>query len=186
MNGKQALVALGTLAAMLAILIGGVKLGGLVFASNNHSPSQSGSTPSTSSTNPFGSGQRPTFGSGGRGFGSFFANAAIGQVTGINGDTITVSGFQGSNTTVTVTSSTKFQKGSFQSVSPAKRSDVKVGTFIMARGVKHGSDLTATSVRIRTGGFSFRPRGSYPYPGSGSGTPGSGSTNPNSGSPPFQ
>ncbi len=132
MNNKQALIALGTIAAMLVILVGGVKLGSAVFASGNHSPSTSNT--GTSSTNPFGGGQRPRFGNGRPGFGSFLKNAAIGQVSAVHGNTITVAGFRGgSNTTVTVTSSTKFQKGSFQSVSPAKLSDIKGGN------IRHGS-----------------------------------------------
>jgi hypothetical protein len=187
MNNKQALIALGTIAAMLVILIGGVKLGSVVFASGNHSPSTSNT--GTSSTNPFGSGQSPRFGNGRPGFGSFLANAAIGQVTAVHGNTITVAGFRGgSNTTVTVTAGTKFQKGSFQSVSAAKLSDVKVGTFVMARGTKHGSSLTATSVRIRTGASPFRPGGNNPYSGGSApnfGNPGSG-FNPGSGTPPSQ
>jgi hypothetical protein len=172
MSSRKSLATLGLIAAMLVVLIGGVKLGSVVFASNNHSPSTS--TTGSSTTNPFGSGERPGFGKGGQGFGASLANAAIGQVTSVSGNTITVAGFQGTSTTVTVTANTTFQKGSFQSVSAAKLSDVKVGTFVMARGTKSGSNLNATSVRIRTGGFGFRPGGNGPPPGI-PGAPGSGS-----------
>ena len=72
----------------VVVLVGGVKIGSMVFAANNHSPSTKSGT---SSTNPFGRGQPPRLAEAGQvSEGPFASNATFGRVTNVNGNRITV------------------------------------------------------------------------------------------------
>ena len=99
-----------------------------------------------------------------------------GQVTKIDGSTITVSQRDGSTATITVNGSTKY---SVNGNASAALSDVKVGMFLVAEGTKNSDgSLTASSVRAgnistnegrggRFGhGFPFGPDGNGANPGS--------------------
>jgi hypothetical protein len=101
---------------------------------------------------------------------------AGGQVTKVDGSTITVSQRDGSTATITVNGSTKY---SVNGNASAALSDVKVGMFLVAEGTKNGDgSLTATTVRAgnvsttegrggRFGhGFPFGPEGNGANPGS--------------------
>jgi hypothetical protein len=76
---------------------------------------------------------------------------AFGTVTKIDGGTITMSGFDGSTTTVTTSSSTTVTKSA-----PGALSDLKVGQNVRAVG-STGTDGTvaATAINEGTGGFGF-------------------------------
>jgi len=98
-----------------------------------------------------------------------------GEVTKIDGSTITVTQRDGSTATITVNGQTKY---SVNGNAGAALSDVKVGMFLVAEGTKNSDgSLTATSVRAgnistnegRGGfrhGFPFGPDGNDGQPGS--------------------
>ena len=100
---------------------------------------------------------------------------AGGEVTKIDGSTITVTQRDGSAATITVNSSTKYAVNGNDS---AALSDVKVGMFLVAEGTKNSDgSLTAASVKAgnistnegRGGfrrGFPFGPDGNGAQPGS--------------------
>jgi hypothetical protein len=70
---------------------------------------------------------------------------AGGEVTAVNGNTITIKRRDGSTTTLTVDGSTVFKQGDAN----ASKADVKVGSIIMAEGKPGSSDaFTATNVTI--------------------------------------
>jgi uncharacterized protein DUF5666 len=80
------------------------------------------------------------------------AARAGGEVTAVNGNTITIKRRDGSTTTLTVNGSTVFKQGG----AAASKADVKIGSIIAAEGKPGSSDaFTATTVRIflsRVGG----------------------------------
>jgi Domain of unknown function (DUF5666) len=80
---------------------------------------------------------------------------AAGQVTGVNGDTVTITpgGFrhdQSSVNTILLSSSTTYNQGFGPSAAAATRSSIKAGAFVIARGTlsSDGTMLTATEITV--------------------------------------
>ena len=92
------------------------------------------------------------------------ANIA-GKVTAESGDTITITGPNGSTGTIVVSSSTTFAK----SGSTASLSDVTVGSFVFAEGT---FGATATTINAASVGIGQPPSGTGPEHGSFAGDPG--------------
>jgi hypothetical protein len=98
------------------------------------------------------------------GFGVFDVSGphAAGQVTAINGNTITIkssvnrAGVAGTVTTIVVTSSTRYATGPEMS---ATKAAVKVGSYVLARGTlsSDGKTLTATQVVVLPSAPTFGP-----------------------------
>ncbi|HEY4228344.1 MAG TPA: DUF5666 domain-containing protein [Candidatus Limnocylindrales bacterium] len=90
---------------------------------------------------------------------------AGGQVTAIDGSTITVKDRDGTSVTITVTGSTTYDVAG----ATAKLSDIKVGMFLVAEGTQNtDGSLTATTVRAGDqGGPGGRGFGHAPYGGPG-------------------
>jgi hypothetical protein len=86
---------------------------------------------------------------------------AGGEVTAIDGSTITVKDRDGNSVTITTTGSTEFQVNGDN----AALADVKVGMFLVAEGTKNtDGSLTATDVRAADAG-SFRGPGGHGFNG---------------------
>jgi hypothetical protein len=85
---------------------------------------------------------------------------AGGEVSAINGSTITVKGPDGTTTTITVTGTTTYDVAG----ATATLSDIKVGMFLVAEGTKNSDgSLTATAVRAGDrGGPGWRGFGHAP------------------------
>jgi len=105
----------------------------------------SGAPPNGFSGAPPNGGSFPTPPAGGQGQPGGFT---IGQITDIQGSTITVSGFTGDTVTVTTNGSTTFTV-----MKSASLADIKVGDTITATGDSSDGVVTATSVRIGDTGF---------------------------------
>jgi hypothetical protein len=100
----------------------------------------SGGPPNGFSGAPPNGGSFPTPPSGGQGQPGGFT---IGQITDIQGSTITVSGFSGDTVTVTTNGSTTFTV-----MKSASFTDIKVGDTITATGDSSDGVVTATAIRI--------------------------------------
>lgn len=164
-----------TVAASLAGILLAFVAGTAIASHFSSGGGGSGNTP-TSPTSP-GSGfngfRRPP---GGGFFGSLSAEpAAVGVVTSVSGNDITIQSFRSGSARVVVTSSTTYTvRKSFSSpASAASLAEVKKGMFIVAQGSRSHGQFVAKSVRIMLNPFRFR-----------GGTPGFGFGNGNGLTPP--
>jgi hypothetical protein len=69
---------------------------------------------------------------------------AAGEVTAVDGSSITVKGRAGVTRVITVTDATVYQLGK----APGSKADVKVGVHVTAQGTASGDTFTATTVRV--------------------------------------
>src|SRR5438270_3657989 len=99
---------------------------------------------------PQGEAQRPGPGGGRRG--QFAGQGTAGNITAINGDTLTLKTLSGTET-VKVTGDTMFRRDR----EAAKLADFKVGDTVFVMGDKSGETWTARMVASRTGGPMMNP-----------------------------
>jgi len=168
---RQAITLASALAGIILAFVAGTAIASHFSGGSGNSTNQ----PRPGQFSGFGNHNFP---GGGRGFfgGLGSGDMAVGTVTGISGDTITVSSFTGSTETITVNGSTTYRKMSFSNGGPTSSSaslgDIKTNTRIFAQGSKSGGTFVAKTITITTG----RRPGSR-YGGFGQGQPPFGSGN---------
>lgn len=160
---KQLITVIGSIAVVIFVFAAGTAIASHL---SSHKPSTK--PPANRFYGRFGRRGFP----GGGFFGLPSGNAAIGRVTKISGNAITITSFRTGSESITVNSSTTYsQRASFGSPpSKASLSAVKSGSFILAQGSKSNGRFVAKSIIIMPshrsgfGGFGNGPGQGYTPP----------------------